>query len=95
MTKRNFVIRKIRNGKAKILGTWYIPDSRFMQYDGRLDGMYYAFGLYWNGNQRNTSLVCLWGTKELYNRYTDEWGPDLVDGTFPWMFWYPLDAKEL
>ena len=87
--KRNFVIRKIRSGRAKILGVWYYPDDRFMEYDGRLDGMQYAFGLYWNGDERDESLVCLWGTKEQYNFEADDWGPELVDGAFPWLFWHP------
>ena len=45
------MIRTIRNGQVKINGRIFKPDRRWMEYDGRLDGMRYTFGLYWSGQR--------------------------------------------
>ena len=94
MQKRNFVLRTIVDGKVQIDGKVFVPSSRFMEYDGRLNGMRYAFGLYWCSDELEP-YVSLWGTEEAYRavgapEYDDmEWpGPDAVDGYFPWAWWY-------
>jgi hypothetical protein len=45
--KQNFVIRTIRNGQVKINGRIFRPDNLWMEYDGRLDGVRYAWAT-WN-----------------------------------------------
>ena len=65
MRKRNFVIRTIRNGTVQIDGQAFRPSTRWLQYDGRLDGMRFAFGLYWSGD-RMEPFVYQWGTEDAY-----------------------------
>ena len=73
MRKRNFVLRTIRNGQVKINGLIFRPDKRWLEYDGRLDGMRYAFGLYWRGDEMEP-FAELWGTEETYRMAkTDQW----------------------
>lgn len=95
MKKRNFVIRTIRDGQAKINGLVFRPSSQWLEYDGRLDGMRYAFGLYWTGDEMQ-SYVHLWGTEEAYR--AEDWAqyckehpanerPECVDGWCNWDFW--------
>lgn len=91
-----FVLRKIRNGRVKIGGDWFYPDSQFRQYDGRLDGMVYAFGLYprhTNALVPNEKIVSLWGREEAYRASYDDFqllpnGPEVMeDGSLPWLTW--------
>lgn len=101
MQKRNFVIRTIRNGRVKIFHKTFIPSAKWMEYDGRLDGLRVAFGLCWNGDEWQDGFVCLWDTEENFNAELEtvgefrEWLADeedaplgLVDGYFPWAWWY-------
>ncbi len=81
-----FVLRKVRNGRVKILGNWYSPvvshpNSPYprKEYNGELDGMWFAFGLYWTPTTgfENVKWYCedfvgLWGTKEMYEAETEE-----------------------
>ena len=79
-----FVIRTIKNGKVKINGKIYIPDTRYVQYDGRLDGLKYAFATYKNEDK----FVNCWGTLETYKNQDDSFGKERMgNGTLPWMFW--------
>jgi hypothetical protein len=71
MQKRNFVLRTIRNGQVKINGRIFRPDNLWMEYDGCLDGMRYAFGLYWEGDTM-LEFVGLWGSEETYKAASDE-----------------------
>ena len=100
MQKRNFVTRTIRNGTVKIDGKIFAPNSRWVEYDGRLDNLRPTFGLYWTGDKLE-DYISLWGTEGKFNVEfeTDEeyrkWlgsgekdAPDLVDGCYPWTFWY-------
>lgn len=99
--KTGWATRTIRNGRAKILGRWFIPDSRYMKYDGRLDGKRFLFGLYWNSLGKN--FMCgLWGTEELskavndddkYNRLC-ELEPQYIDNGDVWYWWYPETPLE-
>lgn len=97
-----FVVRTIRDGTVRIIGKTYAVDEQHMPYDGRLDGLRYAFGRYGEG----WDMVCLWGTEaaweatkrnasfRLQARYEqgDCYGPELVDGAFPWTWWREVTA---
>lgn len=96
MKRHNFVLRTIKNGRVKIDGEYFYPEKRWKEYDGRLDGMRYAFGLYWTGYQRQ-DYVTLWGSEKVFNSpdggasLPDDMycGPEVMeDGTIPWGFWY-------
>jgi len=93
--QRAFRLRTIRDGHVRIDGRHYQPEDRHMAYDGRLDGMRYAFGTY----RHDPSLVCLWGTEAAYKETDEErqaelWEsqPECVDGSFPWMWWREIKA---
>ena len=101
MQKRNFVTRTIRNGEVKIFHKIFVPSSKWMEYDGRLDGQRVAFGLYWSRDEWRDGFIFLWGTEENFNMAfeTDEeyreWCEEeeenvlgLVDGYYPWAWWY-------
>lgn len=94
---RRFVIRTIRNGRVRIAGREYAPSGKH-EYDGRLDGMRYAFGVY----PDDVPLIGLWGTEAAYlatrrnapreaqERYErgELDGPEVADdGSLPWYFW--------
>lgn len=81
---RRMVVRTITNGQVTIQGRVYVPDDRWMAYDGRLDGQRWAFGRYEN----HPDMVALWGTEAAYHG-ADDWDtrPDVIDGHFPWMWW--------
>jgi len=86
---RSFELRKVRNGSVRIHGKTYRPEERWLKYDGRLDGMVMAFGIYDYAHD----FVSLWGTAEAYNAKTEEeskrlWpGPECVNGKFSWGCW--------
>lgn len=82
LPRRNFVCRKIRNGRVRIYGRWYYPSERFTKYDGRLDGSRWRFGLYWSEGQMMN--IC-----GLHSEVGDDsWpGRACVDGKFPWYWW--------
>jgi hypothetical protein len=97
----NFVIRKIRHGKVKINGVYYAPSNRFKDYDNRLDGQLYVFGLYDN----TTDFVSLWGSKKMseFFQKTTDWkelekypdGDDVMDdGKMPWVWWNKIDTES-
>lgn len=81
--KRNFVIRTIKDGQVKIYGKMFKPTDKWLEYDGRLDGQRWAFGLYWTreyldvpgvpANWTQLPFVELWGTEKAYfAAYKDE-----------------------
>ena len=84
---RKWFIRTIRKGRVKITGVTYAPDEKWMIYDGRLDGLRFAFARYRN----QPGLLALWGTEEAY-RSDDAQndGAELVDGKHPWCFWHEV-----
>jgi hypothetical protein len=53
----------IRDGTVRINDLTFRPTNRWLEYDGRLDGMRYTFGLYWTGDEMEP-FVYLWGTEE-------------------------------
>ena len=95
----HFAIRKVRDGKVRIRHRYYVPDDKYMEYDGRLEGVELVFGLYWyplpDGRWQSKSFVFLWGTKEENdNPILLPRGPQSpyvveVDGQhiLPWSFW--------
>lgn len=87
-----FAIRKVKKGRVKIHGRLYEPKDN-IPYDGSLDGMRYAFGLY-----SDPSYVVLWGTEEAYRYKGPEenapWpGPECVEGLFRWIWWEEVKSK--
>jgi hypothetical protein len=79
--------RTIRSDRVKILHKIYIPSSAFMQYDGRLDGMRYVF---WNTDKGMNMPMSELAWRMLLTPYGDlfMFGPEKVDGEFPWRNWY-------
>ena len=95
--KRHFVIRTVRKGQIRYAKRTFAVSELHQKYDGRLDGLPYAFGLYYHGPDGSLSpFVCLWGTVEQYRHEGLEGefpppGPELVDGGLPWMWWNQVD----
>lgn len=104
--KKNFVIRTIKNGRVKIHGRYYYPNNVYEEYDGRLDSMRYAFGLYYIYLEEGYELqpyAQLWGTEEMYKAVNEdqdkltslfENDPQIVDGAYPWIFWKTKDYQK-
>ena len=92
---RHFVIRTIRNGKVRIFGHDFTPDAPHIPYDGRLDGLRYAFGLYRLGDGYEHFVHC-WGTEAAYRSDSDlaPAGPEVVDGALAWEFWSTAEQRE-
>lgn len=87
MKTERFAIRTIRRGKVKIGGVTYEPSSQFQVYDGRLDGMRYAFGRYWDADGPRP-FVHLWGSEAFYHNPDEKWpGPECIEGRLPWEWW--------
>ena len=96
MKRTKWATRTIKNGEVRILGVDYEPSRKFLDYDGRLDGQRWTFGLYWNGDKRKEDLVFLWGPERWGKTATEKWdwpGPACVEGRFPWDWWYPIGAQ--
>jgi hypothetical protein len=108
MNEDKWATRKIRKGgRVKIGGYWWVPDARFMKYDGRLDSMVFVFGRY-KDYSGYINLLNMWGTKETsdaiksgnekeYHRLWKEspaWvvGKDGVSYD-PWCFWKHEEEK--
>ena len=99
--KPNWATRTIRDGKVRIEGRSYAPDGRYKEYDGRLDGLRYLFGIYRN-DTRGAALdfVHLWGPAEYAKLDPDSLEaeeyprPEIVDGHFPWDFWHVVEARN-
>ena len=87
------VVRTIKRGRVKIFGHIFAPSQQYQNYDGRLDGMRYAFGLYYRDGQMQ-KFVSLWGS-EAARIGKEEFmtGPDVVDGYLPWTWWDDVTDK--
>jgi hypothetical protein len=94
MRKRRFVLRTVRKGQVRIGGLDFeiVPcNPQAIPYDGRLDGLRMAFGLYWVGGEWDSKYVDIWGTEAAYRATGEEYveqhwpGPHCVEGKFPWM----------
>ncbi len=80
------VDRTIRNGAVRIGGRIYRPSEQHMPYDGRLDGLRYAFGVY----PYREGVVSLHSVAGSVNSEDDNVvleGPHCVDGYYPWLWW--------
>ena len=100
LRKPRFALRTVKHGRVKINDLTFVPQEHHRKYDGRLDGLRMAFGLYYGpkgydshreSDGWNTRFVCLWGTEECYWSTDPDggpWpGPDCVDNHFPWQWW--------
>lgn len=96
MNETVWAIRKVRTGgRVKIGGQWFRPSETYAPYDGRLDGLTYAFGRYFTGSisgrREYMPYVNCWGLAESFNcdapnTYAND--PQVMeDGGLPWMFW--------
>lgn len=87
-----FVIRTIKKGRIKIFGKFYYPDNRYMEYDGRLDNMRYAFGIYEKYTPDGIipdDCVSMWGSEKAFRGLeSPNEGKDVINGYFPWMLWH-------
>lgn len=96
MSEKRFAIRTVKNGTVRIAGVTYRPEGEHLPYDGRLDGLRLAFGRYvaaWLPGGYEP-FVSLWGTEaalrcrdEAEQRRHFETDPQVVNGSFPWLFW--------
>ena len=96
MNETYFAIRTIRKGAVKVHGQLFCPSEQFLKYDGRLDGMRYAFARYKEYDGKYRPLLYLWGTEKAYkSQATMDWpGPDCVDGYFTWAWWHPSPCER-
>ncbi|KKM03498.1 hypothetical protein LCGC14_1773830 [marine sediment metagenome] len=78
--------RLVRKGRIKLGGRWWRPSEQHLGYDGRLDGHRFVFHQY---PSSAGPLVCLWGTEAQAQGDDQAYGPELVDGAFPWYWWHP------
>jgi hypothetical protein len=90
--RNRVVTRTVRNGSVVIGGVRYRPRETHMKYDGRCDGTRFLFGRYPKpglpGEWEPLVSIC---TTEKHHRSGNDKdafaGPDIVDGTMPWLFW--------
>lgn len=84
----NFAIRTVKNGTVKINHNTYKVSEIHMKYDGSLDGLRFAFGLYKNDD----TFVSLCGTERAFKTLEDTMtGAHIVDGKLPWMWWNKIN----
>ena len=83
-TGRLWATRTIKRGKVCINGRYYRPQNRHMEYDGRLEGQRYIFGLY-GDNEAFVSLTAA------HPYHPAEPGPEIIKGRLPWLFWEVTD----
>lgn len=88
--KQEWVYRTVRGGRVRVKGVWYRPESLFMEYDGRLEGIRMVFVRYQCGRGW-LPLLGMWGPRTVHLEMNDA-KPDEVDGMVPWLYWYPEGA---
>lgn len=88
MNEKHWAVRRVRKGGLVKIGCkWYHPEEQFLKYDGRLDGLEYAFGRYFQCDKYLPFIAC-WGTAAAFKGLGEVMkGPEIVDGTIPWYFW--------
>lgn len=96
--ERVFAVRTVRNGRVKIGGEYFYPDTEL---PSRFDGKRFAFGRY-IGPSGYEPYINLWGTeklftdktrsKDLYNRETNIITNQ--NNEFEWHFWRTKDELE-
>ncbi len=79
--------RTIKSGTVKIAHKIYIPSSGIIQYDGRLDGMRYAF--FPQGRHMIMPMTEI-AWRMALTPYLELFllGPETVDGESPWRHWH-------
>ncbi len=89
--------RTIVDGRVLIDGRYFYPEDKHMEYDGRLDGLRYHFGLYRTGNRYSgfISLIRQEGSPVGFDptdpdSYSEN-RPEIIDGYLPWLFWRAVD----
>lgn len=91
--RRKWALRKVRNGRVKIGGVWYVPKDHHREYKGECDGGWYLFCRYFVG-ETTELYVSLWGSKEYADATTAEemdaarhTNRNEIDGVIYWQFW--------
>lgn len=81
-------VRTIKNGTVKIMHKIYTPSTAIMQYDGRLDGMRYAF---WEYEHHMSLSMTELAWRMILTPYAELFliGPEIVNGVSPWRTWHP------
>lgn len=87
------VDRTVRNGAVRIGGLTYRPSEQHRPYDGRLDGLRYAFGVY-QGQPGFVSLHSVAGSTNSDDDNAVMEGPHCVDGYYPWLWWHAQEVSE-
>ena len=85
------VDRTVRNGAVKIRWRTYRPVEHHMPYDGRLDGVRFAFGVY----SYTTRFVSLHSVAESIHSEDDNAvmeEPHCIDGAYPWRWWFAQEG---
>ena len=88
------ILRTIRRGQVKFHGRWFAVDEQYQAYDGRLDGMRYAFGVY-PTRDGFEPLLSLWGTEAQYLNAEAPNGPEAIEGTLPWSWWHMVAQRDV
>ena len=66
MNEDRFVIRTVKDGKVKVYGKHFVPDTPAPDH---FEGMRFAFGRYKTGDEYEP-YICLWGTEAEYQAHT-------------------------
>ncbi len=90
--QKNFVIRTVKNGRVKINSRFFRPRETYRPYNGELEGLRLAFGLYSDAlpDKDSKVFVSLWGTEEEYynpDELEELSKPYIIDGYHVWMWW--------
>ena len=96
MSRKRAVIRTIKDGRVEIYGRYFYPSDWYLDYDGRLDGMRYSFGVYYTGEkmENKVSMIRREGVPPFDPDNPETYSenqPEIVDGTIPWLFWHVRD----
>jgi len=95
MKRPRIIRRTIKDGKVRVFGRFFYPSSKYMEYDGRLDGLCYIFGLYYENGELldKISLIAMDGKPTRFDPNNPdtyrENQPEVIDEYIPWLFWYP------
>jgi hypothetical protein len=96
LTTTDWAIRRIDGPSVEVEGVIYTVDDNSFPYDGRLDGMWMAFGRYVTypgdaraiGPQNHLPILSLWGLAHVWYGWSQTNPvPEAVDGLLHWMWW--------
>ena len=100
MSKPRAVVRTITDGRVKVYDRYFYPNEKYMEYDGRLDGRRYWFGIYYDyiagiEQPRMTNMISLIREAGSPVRFDpdnpasySENRPEVVGDSVPWLFWF-------